>query len=215
MAFLNGGMGQNRIRELRKARGMTLEELAEAVEMSASHISRLENGDRELMVPIAKKIAQALDSTASEVLGFGPSPPLAINAGFVARTGFGQFTEEFAIYEPPDGDPMSAFKGPNRYLFKLSTDALEKAGYLPGDIVVVDDSQALCTNPPPLSAVRVRYHLADDFLNPKTLLRQFVPPRLLVTNRRGGNAAPIDMDEDDAHIVGVIVHSHRRAQGVL
>lgn len=207
MSFLNGGMTQNRIRELRKSRNMTIEGLAEAVEMSASHISRLETGERELMPQIAEKIATALGSTPGQVFGYSDKSDIAVREQPAA------FAEDFLPYEPAPDDPLALFRSPSRYLFELNSNALEKAGYLVGDVVVVDESPAACLNPPALAAVRVRWHPAEDFMQPKTLLLQFVPPRLLITNRRGGANHVLDMDEDDAHVVGVIVSSHRRARG--
>ena len=46
-------------------------------------------------------------------------------------------------------------------------------------------------------------------MQPVTLLRQFVPPRLLITNSSVANQPSIDMDKEDAHIVGVVISIHR------
>ena len=50
----------NRIKELREARGMTQEGLADAVGTSFQQISRLENGTRRLTVEWMRRIAGAL-----------------------------------------------------------------------------------------------------------------------------------------------------------
>lgn len=50
----------NRIRELREARGLTLEQISERVETSVQQISRLERGDRRLTDEWMRKIARAL-----------------------------------------------------------------------------------------------------------------------------------------------------------
>jgi transcriptional regulator with XRE-family HTH domain len=54
----------NRIREFRNARGMTLNEVAEAVGASNQQISHLENGRRRLSIPWLQKL--------SEVFGCDP-----------------------------------------------------------------------------------------------------------------------------------------------
>lgn len=51
---------QNRIKELREARGMTLETLADLVGLSTSYVHRLENGDRNLAVKHFSVFAEAL-----------------------------------------------------------------------------------------------------------------------------------------------------------
>ena len=75
-----------RLRELREARGLTQNGLAKRARMSASHLNRLEKGDRPLSEKIAKKLASAIARTPAEVdnvlvaLGFRvvedtPTPP--------------------------------------------------------------------------------------------------------------------------------------------
>ena len=51
---------KNRIKELREARGMTLETLADLVGLSTSYVQRLENGDRNLSVKHFEGFAEAL-----------------------------------------------------------------------------------------------------------------------------------------------------------
>jgi len=58
----------NRIRELRKAKRLTLEELAGLTELSVSNLSRLENGKRNLTFPAMALIAKALGVAPSELI---------------------------------------------------------------------------------------------------------------------------------------------------
>src|SRR5687768_4927174 len=51
---------ENRIKELRESRGMTLETLADLVGLSISYVQRLENGDRNLAVKHFSAFAAAL-----------------------------------------------------------------------------------------------------------------------------------------------------------
>lgn len=62
---------KNRVRELRKARGWTIEHLADLVGTSKGHLSDIETGKREASVPMLRSIAQALGATDVEI--FAPA----------------------------------------------------------------------------------------------------------------------------------------------
>ena len=57
-----------RIRDLRKARGMTQEELAERAGLHSRYISRIELGGANFGVSVLFQIARGLGSTPSELL---------------------------------------------------------------------------------------------------------------------------------------------------
>lgn len=57
-----------RIRERRTALGMTLEQLAQAVDRAPSQLSAIENGKREPRLPLLRALASALGSTVDELL---------------------------------------------------------------------------------------------------------------------------------------------------
>ena len=57
-----------RIRERRTKLGLTLEQLATAVDRAPSQLSAIENGKREPRLPLLRAIAQVLDSTVDELL---------------------------------------------------------------------------------------------------------------------------------------------------
>ncbi len=59
---------QNRIKEIRKAQGLTLQVLADRVNSSSQHISQLENGRRRLNVDWLERISDALDCHPFELL---------------------------------------------------------------------------------------------------------------------------------------------------
>lgn len=58
---------KNRLEELRKARGMTQEELAEALEVSRQTVGSLENGRYNPSILLAFKIARLFETTIEEV----------------------------------------------------------------------------------------------------------------------------------------------------
>ena len=59
---------KNRLKELRKSRGLTLAQLAEAVDASNQQISHLENGNRRLSVEWLERLAIPLKCDPLELL---------------------------------------------------------------------------------------------------------------------------------------------------
>ncbi len=60
----------NRIRELRKAKGWTQEQLAEAAGLHYSYIGGVERGDRNISLETLEKIMNGLQVTAEEIFKF-------------------------------------------------------------------------------------------------------------------------------------------------
>lgn len=58
----------NRIREIRKAKGLTIEALAEAAGLSVTYVGRIEKGERNLSVKNINVFANALDVSPSDLL---------------------------------------------------------------------------------------------------------------------------------------------------
>lgn len=61
----------SKLRALRKARGFTLEQLAELTTISPSYLSRLEAGDRRLNTDLIHKLSSALQCSPSAILKDG------------------------------------------------------------------------------------------------------------------------------------------------
>ncbi|MET1172384.1 helix-turn-helix domain-containing protein [Paenibacillus amylolyticus] len=60
----------NRIRELRKAKGWTQEQLAEAAGLHYSYIGGVERGDRNISLETLEKIINGLQVAAEEIFKF-------------------------------------------------------------------------------------------------------------------------------------------------
>lgn len=60
---------ENRIRAVRKAKGLSQEQLGEMVGTNKVQIGRLEKGNRRLTIDWVEKIAKALDCHPMELLG--------------------------------------------------------------------------------------------------------------------------------------------------
>lgn len=63
------------MRDLRLARGFTLEELAELTGLSPSYLSRLESGSRRLNADILQKLSNILGCNPGELLPYTPNGP--------------------------------------------------------------------------------------------------------------------------------------------
>lgn len=61
-----------RVRQLRTARGMTLEQLATAIDRAPSQVSMIETGKREPKLTQLQAIARALDTTIDQILAEAP-----------------------------------------------------------------------------------------------------------------------------------------------
>jgi transcriptional regulator with XRE-family HTH domain len=73
-----------RIAALREARGLTGQELGDALGFSRSQVSKIEHGTRRLEVSELAVIADALEVSLAEVLGVEPSTSLALAARVMA-----------------------------------------------------------------------------------------------------------------------------------
>ena len=195
----------NRIRELRNRKGMTAEELAARADISQPYLTRLESGKRGkrgLTEETARKIAAALDADVAEVLGIATGNSVA-----AASTAF---REDAAPYDAQDDELLRAYvkKRPNVTTFKIKTNALSRLDIHAGDVVFIDMSAEAVENVEPLKPV-IAQHYRLNALKAVTIVRQFVPPSLLITNSHGKNEASLDLDNDPVAIKGVIIAHHR------
>lgn len=180
-------MARNRIRELREARGWTQEYLGKLIGRSKYIIGRLEDGTTPLKVDVARKLAEALDVALPDLLT-GPMVQ--------------DFQEEAAPYTSPDeGQLMRAMRRRNMEPWTIKSDSLDRLGIKPGDMRIFDHSQAAVDNVKTGDVVVVQLYDRADPMKATTVIRQFVAPDLIVTNRAGVNIA---VTLDNANFEGVI-----------
>jgi transcriptional regulator with XRE-family HTH domain len=67
----------DRLREVRRARGLTQAELARTAHMTASYIGRLEAGGTAPGIDLVARLATALGTTVHDLLPAGPPPDTA------------------------------------------------------------------------------------------------------------------------------------------
>lgn len=92
----------NRVREIRKDKSLTIEELAEATGLSVSYVGRLENGERNLSVKNMNLFADALGVEPQELLSVSRTKSTNV-VSVMGRIGAGAeiMPEEEQI--PPEG----------------------------------------------------------------------------------------------------------------
>jgi len=190
-------MTANRIRELREAKGLSQDELGARIGSNKFKISRVENEDTRLDLDLALKIADALSVNLADVLG--------IEGG----TGF---REDAAPYKTGPNDPLYRLADSTkaRSLYQSQSDVVDELGIHPGDVLLVDLSAVAVAQVKPMAIVIVQLYSSEELLAATTLLRQFVPPNLLITNSRKTNFPPINMASTDAHIKGVVISRHHQ-----
>jgi len=189
-------MIKNRVRELRKAHGMTLEELAEKAGMTHGHLSKIERGNRGLSIPQAEKIAHAMGETVSNVIGAG-------NGTVPALSGLSEDAEPYVARD--SRMPVIIKPGKNIDPWLVKTSVLDRAGVPPGTVVYVDISAETVDKIEALQCVVAQVYDASHALRAVTVLRQFVPPSLLITNSTGANLPSLDLDKGEAYIKGVVI----------
>lgn len=192
----------NHISRHRKAAGLSQEGLGEKLGMTKFQVSRLENGETTLSVSTALRIADVLGVPLGELIGHQDDTSQA--------SGFAEDVVRYEAVAEGRADPLSGLAGENVYLFTVATDAIDLAGFPRGMVVQINDSRRAVQQVKPLQAVHVLYHPPSAPTRAISLLRLFVPPRLLITNSSVKNLASLDTEIDDAHIVGVVEGGYRR-----
>lgn len=184
----------NRIREIRERRGLSQSQLAAAVGTTQPQINRLETGVRKLTVEWMQKIAQALDVHPEDLI------TTAVMAGL---------SEDAEAYIAED-KAISAAALAQRGLahFRIKSNAVELAGYPAGTVVLIDMTPAAVESVKTGDVVVAQAYDRDELTRATTIVRQFVAPSLLTTNRLGTNSAfSIEDEAFDVAIKGVVIPS--------
>lgn len=179
----------NRIRQLRLARSLTLQQLADAVGTTTTTISRMEKGEVELVHAKLEAVARQLGCDWLDLVREPESP-----------TGF---ADSAAPFVAPRGHPLAGFAGNSHdAMFQAKDDMLDAIGIRAGDIVIFDVSAAAVRGVQTGDVVVAQVY-GEALTAARTVMRQYVAPDLLVANMRHGTAPPINMADVDAAIKGV------------
>lgn len=102
----------SRIRALRRARGLTLEELGALCELSHPFLSQLERGRARPSIVSLERIARALGSSQLELLAGGDDPSTLVRAAEGARGHYGEGEARMLVQGTRSFHPME-FRGTN------------------------------------------------------------------------------------------------------
>lgn len=134
------GMADNRIKELRNARGMTLEALAGEVGLSVPYVQRLENGERNLAVKHFEAFAAALKVQPRDLVS--ADLPNAVPEGVVVKVvgRIGAGAEILPEYEQVPHDGLFQIEVPfpvpeNTLAFEVDGDSMWPR-YDSGDVIL-------------------------------------------------------------------------------
>ena len=137
----------------------------------------------------ATRIASALGVGIGDVIG-----PTHGDAG----------EAEVERYVAEPNDPYRSFEGANRSLYLVKSRSLDQLEINAGDLVLVDSAPEAVQSIAPLKVVMAA-HRPQQGGTAILVLRQFVPPKQLVSNSSGEAAPILNLGRDDVQIVGVVV----------
>lgn len=129
-------MANNRIKELRTAKQLTLDELAERTGLSPGYVQRLESGKRNLGFEHLEKFATALEVTERELIPDETDRSAVVRV--VGKIGAGQEILPEAEQVPPEGlkEIEVPFPVPDTTLaFEVDGDSMWPR-YDPGDVIL-------------------------------------------------------------------------------
>lgn len=177
----------NRIREIREALGLTVDQLASEVGTSGATISRLETGERRLTVDWMQKIAQALKVSPSELIANAVLAELAPDI-------------EPAVIDALGKAAIAAAKHGVKF-YRVIGNSVERTGIAPGEMIAVDHIEDATDSASNEDVLVVAIGDAGTLV-----LRQFLAPDLLVTNRDGANVVISTGDRTvKARVMGIVM----------
>lgn len=195
-------MNKNRLRQVRVRKGLTVQEVAQRAGLSQPYVTRLEAGRRNLSVAVAERLATAMEADLSEILG--------IDNGTGSQRSTTELAEDAIAYTAKPGDLVSGLsKKGNIFPYTVTSSALDALGIAPGDVLIVDISAEAVERIQAMDRVVAQVYQGANLEKTVTVIRQFIPPSLLITNSETKNAIPLHLETDDVAIKGVIVAVHR------
>lgn len=185
---------RNRIREIRKAKGLTIVQLSEKAGISHPYLVRIEGGQRRLSLALAERLAAVLEVTVGELVGFAPGEAWATPLCQDAEHDEGASARDVEMRPRRNSNSVERWR--------VLSPALDRVGIAKGSFVFVDRS------PEAIEKLqigdRVLAVVDPDGKSPIYILRQFLPPSMLVSNSSQANDVGRDIEKGDATIVGAV-----------
>ncbi len=155
--------------------------------ISAPHLSRVEGGERFLRHVKLQRVATALGVKPSEL-----GPPEEVS-------------NDLAPYAPPKGSALAtAIEGTSQRIYRVLTNVVSEINITAGIPVIVDCSESALKNLVTGQCIVASYRPSKDsseFL----ILRQYIAPKLLITNSLIEEARPLHLSKGGVRIIGVVL----------
>lgn len=188
---------KNRIKELREARGWSMEELGRRVGIGKSGVNKWEKGVNQIKMDKLQKLAEIFEIPIYEIID-------------VSGNTVGSFEEDAEPYVAKNKNERIDL-GNAEFLYTAKTIVLDQIGIVPGTTLVVNMDNDATEHMQSEDIVLAQLY---DGMSAKTVLRQFIAPSLLITNSSSDNHPTINLRNEDAVIKGVVTswHSHLRTK---
>lgn len=188
---------KKRLRELRNARGLSMEKLASMIGREKPLIYKLEHGLTRYNETVLNALARALEVSPMELLkdeqdGDPAGPSMSMQDAIPY-----EITQDSGAL-PPIAD--------QQVLYEMKSLVLDQIGLFPGDILIIDISPNFLDILDDGDVVVAQAHEGD---RTAIIVRQFLAPSMLVSNSSGMNPPVINIRSEDVGIKGVMRSSHR------
>ena len=122
---------------------------------------------------------------------------------------FAEEAEPFA--PPPDSFEAQLALKETQSWYRIVDSRLEEIGLMSGDAVIIDIGKAAMSGVVIGDVVIANLYSADG-KSAETIVRQWIPPHLLITNSRNRNLPPLNIERDNVSLLGVVVWPRRNPQ---
>jgi putative transcriptional regulator len=188
----------NRVKAMRAEKGWTQAALGLKIGVSKETISKIERRVQGITEGQAHALATIFNARIDDLYEAGTEPA----PGFAEEAKpFAPHAESFASRIPLEE---------NQSWYRISKSYLDQLGYMDGDEVIIDISREAMSNLHIGDVVVANRYPAKGGKGAETIVRQFIPPSLLITNALRNNLPILNLNSDDVSILGVVVYPRRR-----
>ena len=186
-------------------RGLTQKELAAMAGVANPEtVSKIERG--------AQSMTPGQVIVFAEIFNVLPATFVKDMPGIGRGRGFSEEAEPFM----PDAESFESripLKDAQSW-YRIRDSRLDEIGIMPGDTVVIDIGKSAMTGVTIGDVVIANLYSADG-KSAETIVRQWIPPRLLVTNSRSRNLPPLNLEQDNVSLLGIVVWPRRGQKQAL
>jgi putative transcriptional regulator len=189
----------NRIKAMRVERGWTQTALALKIGVSKETVSKIERRVQGITEGQAQAFAHVFNAGIDDLY----------EAGLEPVRGFAEEAEPFRPDAASFESRIPLDEHQSWYIIKHSH--LDQIGYFDGTPVVIDISKDRMRDLRIGDVVIANKYPAKNGKGAETIVRQYVPPSLLITNSLRNNLPTLNLNSDDVSILGIVVHPRPRA----